>query len=308
VSPSSDSERNRRFAADEARRVLRISELSTDVLFALAAEVLGRERADRCLLLARRARLSRRSSATSAVASLIAGTRALGLEWWSRAPRDQPADGRRAQRESPDALLATGAGDGEAPLTDLASWMSDDAADAEWGRPIDYVDLNDPRGHDRVTLPAHAKPGDRVVASFDPGGRVWVDVVERGQPPRIGSCLAEHDYHPVAEVAWAWGIATGVEALRLPGESAGELSDPFLTTVDADAARELRAWAASHGATAKELGARWETKEDLWSARRRLDPYRRPGPWYSFERALAAAVDDDAAALAEALAQLHRGW
>ena len=75
--------------------------------------------------------------------------------------------------------------------------------------------------------------------------------------------------------------------------------------LDPGVAERLRAWAAENGATAEQLGGGWQTKDDLWSARFRLGlPYSRPGTWFEFDRAVTAAVDDDEATLARALARL----
>ncbi len=58
--------------------LLGVSHASTEYLFALASEVLGPSRTERCLELSRLARLSRRWAGTAAVAEFIAGTRLLG--------------------------------------------------------------------------------------------------------------------------------------------------------------------------------------------------------------------------------------
>jgi hypothetical protein len=56
-------------------------------------------------------------------------------------------------------------------LNRLGDWAADDAADAKWGRPIDFVDLNDSGADDRLHLRDGIAEGDRVVASFGPGSR-----------------------------------------------------------------------------------------------------------------------------------------
>jgi len=325
MSENRSLERSRQLAAAEARRLLGISELTQEALFELAGEVLGHARAQRCLELAFLAPLSRRSIPTSAVAQLIVGTRAVGPEWWSRMPETWVADLRRVHTGTPDALLTVGHDvlnsdeDGGSCLAALANWVADDAADAQWGRPIGYVDLNDPQADDRVVLPEHAKPGDRFVASFDPGGRVWVDVVERAdsidplekgenRQRSIGSRLAEHKHHDSAGAGWAWAIATDVGPVRLPGEIAGSPNDPFTMVLDSGIARQLFGWAADHGATVEELGTMWETKADLWSARFRLELAGRDAAWWQFGLAASAALDDDTVALDEALSRLDRGW
>lgn len=155
-------------------------------------------------------------------------------------------------RGAPDTLLDAGHGDEETEdsgscLALLGGWIADDAADKEWGRPVDRVDMSDPRVDGRVTLPEGVSVGDRLTASFAPGGRVWVDVVERdgaASPEagrrgrgrsRLGSRLAERWYHEVAEVRSAWSMATATGPIRLPGETAGRASDPFADSIDHDA-------------------------------------------------------------------------
>ena len=134
--------------------------------------------------------------ATGAVAALIVGTRALGMGWWTSAHDER--------------LRADG-------LETLGGVIADAAANAEWGAPIGFVDLNHPATDDRVKLPAGAKAGDRLIAAWDAGGRVAVRVVDRGG--FLGSRLEEHWYHDAAEIAWAWSIATNTSPIRLPGRS-----------------------------------------------------------------------------------------
>ena len=159
-------------AASEARRLLGIAEISEHTLFTLARRELGEDRAAACLALARLAPLSRRSMATGAVAALIVGTRALGIRWWTSAHDER--------------LRADG-------LETLEGVIADAAADAEWGAPIGFVDLNHPATDDRVKVPTGAKAGDRLIAAWDAGGRVGVRVVDRGG--FLGSRLEEHWYH-----------------------------------------------------------------------------------------------------------------
>jgi hypothetical protein len=92
--------------------------------------------------------------------------------------------------------------------------------------------------------------------------------------------------------------------IRLPGEVPGRKSDPFLEPVDGEISGRLSVWAIGHGATKEELAAPWRTKEELWSARIRLDIASRAGAWLAFDRALSAMVDGDQDALAEALVAL----
>jgi hypothetical protein len=299
----------RRFALGEVKRLLGILDPSADKLFSKARTVLGADRANRCLELARLAPLTRRWVPASAIASLIVGTLDLGPEWWTRQHEELTADRLWEVRGTPDGLLDAGHGDEEREdsgscLALLGGWIADDAADKEWGRPVDRVDMSDPRVDGRVTLPEGVSVGDRLTAIFAPGGRVWVEVVEG--PSRPGSRLAERRYHEVAEARSAWSMATATGPIRLPGETAGRASDPFADAIDHDASRRLFDWAKTQGVTATQLTGPWRTKEALWSARHRLGlPYSRPGEWFTFDDAVAAAIDGDRAELMSALADLE---
>jgi hypothetical protein len=315
-------ERTRRFAAAEVKRVLGIPEPTTDRLFAKARTVLGPERTTQCLELAREAPLSRRWVPTSAVASLTAGTLDLGPEWWSRNHLELGGDLQWASCGTPDALLDGGRGDGgdedgASCLATLARWIADDAADKAWGKPVDRVDMSDPRVDGRVAVLAGARAGDRLTAIFAPGGRIWVDVVDLGAhtsheaarraggKARLGTRLAERRLHEVAQVGSAWAMSAGLGTVRLPGETPGRASDPFADRLDADSSRRLFDWARSHGAGAQELTGPWRTKDALWTARHRLGlPYTRPGAWITFDDAVAAAIDGREKALMEALIAL----
>jgi hypothetical protein len=316
VSTDPELDRTRRFSATEVKRLLGITEPSADRLFARARVVLGQDRADQCLQLARLAPLTRRWVPTGAVAGLVVGTLELGQEWWSRPHEELAHSLHWSVRGVPDAVLMSMKVDPElddsgSSLAALGRWISDDAADRKWGRPVDVVDVSDQRVDGRVAVPAYAKVGDRVTAIVSPGVRIWVDVVERatdsGAHPstgraRLGTRLAERVRHDSAEVVSAWTIATSASPIRLPGEVPGRTSDPFSAQIDHDASRRLYDWARSHGATAQELGTPWRTKDALWSARLRMGlPYIRPGAWIDFDDAVAGAVDDDRAALFESL-------
>jgi hypothetical protein len=107
-------------------------------------------------------------------------------------------------------------------------------------------------------------------------------------------------------------MATDTGPIRFPGETAGRPTDPFAAPLDYTVADRLRVWAAKNGATAKQLGGPWHSKDDLWSARFRLGlPYsspatspKWPGTWLEFDRAASAAVDGDTATLQQALNNL----
>ena len=318
-----DLERTRRFAIGEIKRVLGITEPTVDRLFAKARTVLGQDRANRCLELAKLAPLTRRWVPTSALASLVVGTQALGTEWWSRQHEELTAARAWEGTGTPEALLTAGHGDpateeGGSWLALLGGWISDDAADKEWGRPVDHVDMNNPQIGGRVVVPADASAGDRLTAIFAPGGRVWVDVVDLDAEDegkggrratgraRLGTRLAERKFHDSAQVRSAWSLATATGPLRLPGETAGRSSDPFADHIDSDASRRLFKWAVEQGVNARELAGPWRTKDALWSARLRLGLiYGRPGAWITFDDAVVAAVDGDDATLMNALAALE---
>ncbi len=313
TSSGSRVDSSRKHAMAEVERLFNILDPTVDRLLEEASEALGHQRAARCLDLARLAPLSRRAAATSAIAGLIVGTRDLGLDWWTLPHEVMLADRRWETKGTPDALLEAGhpdddaREDGGSSLERLGNWVADAAADARWGRPIDFVDLNDPRTDERVFLPADAKAGDRYSASFDPGCRVWVRVVERDTPSDasaersgvrrgpLGSSIGEPMYHEVEEARWAWSMATDTGPIRLPGEDPGQPSDPFAVMLDVDTTRRLFGWAQRHGASTDELGSPWLTKADLWMARFRLGlPYSRPGTWFAFDRVMTAAVDGGA--------------
>lgn len=288
--------------------------------------MLGPERGARCLELARHARLSRRWLATDAVAQLVVGTETLGLEWWSR-PHFVMADfDDWEDRGAPDGLLAAGQDPGGddrwcgSCLGTLGSWISEDAADAQWGRPVDWVDLNRPDVNDRVHLPAAVSSGDRLVVAYDPGGRVWAEVVDWGDAPdeydaragyrqgRLGTRLDLDScrHCDTAHVGWAWGMATDTAPMRLPGEVPGGSSDPFTRKPDPVVVGRLYTWALDHGANASVLGPRWATIGELFEAMYRLGHPWIPdlGRWWHWERAARALVDGDDIALAAELENL----
>jgi hypothetical protein len=119
--------------------------------------------------------------------------------------------------------------------------------------------------------------------------------------------LAEKQYHDVAKVRSAWAIAFGAGPIRLPGETAGRPSDPFADNLDHDSSRRLYIWAVANGASKADLAGPWRTKDALWTARFRLGlPYGRPGVWFVFDDAVAAAIDGDREVLADALATLEQ--
>ena len=310
-----DLERTRRFSVEEVKRILGLTEPTADRLFAKGRAVLGQDRANQCLELAKLAPLTRRHIPTSAIASLLAGTTELGPEWWSASHRELTFEREWAERGAPNKLLAAGHDDpekeeGGSCLALLGEWISDDAANRTWGLPVDHVDIQDSAIDGRIVLPDDANPGDRLTAAYGPGGRVWVDVVERegstgNGPGPFGSRLAEHGLHDVAEVRAAWAMAASAAPVRLPGEMAGRASDPYSAKLDAGDSRCLFEWAVTNGANARELAGPWRTKDALWSARLRMGLlFSRPGVWITFDEALVGLIDDDHEALSNALAAL----
>ena len=329
VDPSFDHVRSK--AASMVSELLHLTDLSADALFGLAVEVLGSSRTGLCLAIARLAPLSRRSIVTSEVAELILGTRTLGESWWTRSHEEMVIDRDRIGsypvrwegRGAPDLLLAAGQAEAtvssfrSSTLTILGNWISDDAANARWGRPVDFVDLNDGGGTDRILLPPSAQAGDRFVASFDPGHRIWVDVVEWNEIPdpeaermglrrgRIGTRLNGHEIDDVNNVGWAWAIATDGGPIWLPGESIGGPDDPFDVAIESSVSDELYEWAGANGAEPELLGDRWTNKGEIWTARGRLGlPYRK-GSWPYFNRAVSAIVDGNSDELRDAMALLE---
>ena len=297
----------RKRGVSQVHDLLGITEPSVEKLLDAARAVLGDKRTGRCHELIRVVPLSRRADAASSIASLLVGARTLDPEWWTRPHAEMELDGSWVERGIPEDVLATEQFDRneyEYCLQCLCYWVEDDAADARWGRPIDYVDLNCSDRDDRVRLPENASAGDRFIATSGPGARIWVDVIEREQAAsvaaerngtrrgRLGTVLGERMYHDAAHVEWAWGMATDTGPIRLPGEVAGADTDPFTRELEHDTAHRLFAWAKEHGATAEELGSPWRTKADLWTAYFRIWMPGRPGAWHGFGKAMIAAVDD----------------
>lgn len=83
MTSDNDFESTRRFALGEVKRLVGIVDPSADKLFSKARTVLGADRANRCLELARLAPLTRRWVPASAIASLIVGAEAAGPRRWS---------------------------------------------------------------------------------------------------------------------------------------------------------------------------------------------------------------------------------
>lgn len=261
-------------------------------LLDLARATLGKKRSDRCVELARGFRLTQRYQGLSAIASLVAVTLHLGEEWWSRPHRDPVTSPLDDAGPTPDEHLTEAAsidaGTWPPPLVEIGWRTADDVAVDLWGPLIDEVDLNDPRGFDRVQLPAEAVAGQRFVAHFDAGGVVDVVVEPRGAT--LGSRLGEHRYAVPAEVDWAWGVACKPPGpFPLPGDE----PDPYQAVVDTDAVQALRNEAKERGWTDDELGPIWRTRGEVCAALARLD-----WPWlegdtksYEWRKRVEALVD-----------------
>ncbi|MER7131678.1 hypothetical protein [Streptosporangium saharense] len=285
-------------ARTEARRL--IHDLFGDgqpdavTLFGEARAVLGAERVTLCADLARGVPLTRRSAELAALAALLVGTRDLGERWWSRA--------RGEKLPSPDEVLRTATAID--PWTDLtvlemlAAWIADDAADEQWGRPVAATDLNSWQAEDRVELPGGVRPGERVLVSFDVGGRLDAVVVVRPDDT-LGSNLDFHSlrYSRPAEAQWSWGVAAGLGPHRLAGED----PDPYARPVDPAAAEVLRAWALRHGVHTEDVGTAWRDRGDVVAAIERVDWMWRSGEWFAWWRAAAALAEGDGERLAARL-------
>ena len=308
-------ESTRRYSVAEVKRILGLADPTVDRLFAKARTVLGQERANQCLELARLAPLTRRHVPISAVASLVAGTVYLGPEWWTVSHEELAEERAWSPVGVPDRVLTAGhhepgLDDGDSCLAPLAEWIAEDAASKSWGRPVDRLDMSEAGVEGRVVLPHDAREGDRLTVVVAPGSRVWVDVVAREGhvahgTSRLTSRLAERVLHDVAMVRAAWSIATSGAPVRLPGELPGRHNDPFASKLVAADSRCLFDWAVANGANGRELAGPWRTKDALWTARLRLGlPFSRPGAWLVFDEAVAALIDDDEPALSAALADL----
>jgi hypothetical protein len=171
---------------------------------------------------------------------------------------------------TPDELLfqadSVGAGSWPPTLVEIGWWIADDVAVDLWGPLIDEVDLNDPRGVDRVRLPPEAVAGQQFVAHFDAGGVVDV-VVEARAGGTLGSRLGADRSSLPADVNWAWGVACKPPGpFPLPGDE----PDPYSVAVDLDAAQRLRSEAEERGLTVDALGSSWRTRGDVCAALARL--------------------------------------
>ncbi|GAA2886683.1 hypothetical protein GCM10010517_50460 [Streptosporangium fragile] len=287
-------------ARTEARRLIRdlLGEERPDAALLLreAGAALGADRVAHCVELARGAPLTRRSTELAALAGLLVGTRELGEEWWWRE--------RDGKLPTPDEVLRSSTA--VDPWTDLtvlemlAAWVADDAADALWGRPHVATDLNSWQAEDRIELPGDARPGQRIVVSFDAGGRLDA-VVLRRPSGELGSNLDFDSlrYSRPAEAQWSWGVAAGLGPHHLD-----EHPDPYEQPVDARAAGILHAWALRHGASADRAGPAWRTRGDVIAAIERIDWMWRSGEWFAWWRGVSALVDGEPEQLAARLKEI----
>ncbi|MEU8382677.1 hypothetical protein [Streptosporangium sp. NPDC048865] len=287
-------------ARTEARRLIRelLGEERPDAALLLgeAKAALGADRVARSVELARGAPLTRRSTELAALAALLVGTRELGEEWWRRE--------RGGKLPAPEEVLRTATA--IEPWTDLtvlemlAAWIADDAADETWGRPVAVTDLNSWQAEDRVGLPEDARPGQRIVVSFDAGGRLDA-VVLRRPDDELGSNLDFDSlrYSRPAEAQWSWGVAAGLGPHRLD-----EHLDPYEQPVDAEAAAILHSWALRHGASAEQAGETWRVKGDVVASIERIDWMWRSGEWFAWWRGVSALVDGEPEHLAARLEEI----
>ncbi|GAA5079788.1 plasmid stability protein [Thermocatellispora tengchongensis] len=282
-------------ARNQARQLIRDllgEERPTVATLARESErALGAERTRRCLDLVRWAPLTRRSAELAALAGLLIGTRELGTGWWERS--------RGGKLPPPDEVVWSSTA--IEPWVDLtvlemlAAWIADDSADARWGGAVGSVDLNSWQAEDRVRLPAGVKPGERLVVSFDAGGRLDAVVVRRADDG-LGSNLdfSSLRYSRPAEAQWSWGVAAGLGPHPLEGED----PDPYAAQVDRSSADTLRSWALRHGATVEQTGDPWRRKGEVVAAIERVDWMWRSGEWFAWWRAVSALVDGDGPQLA----------
>jgi hypothetical protein len=298
----------------EAQKLLGVSEISVTALANRARVILGSERTASIFALIKKAPLSRRSMLLPCLAELVVGTQYMGLAWWGRPALDDLGEDDPTLAV-PDQLLARANFDYK--LMQIAAWLVDEAADQTWGIPVDHVDLNEGRLYDRVRLPESAKIGERLLVSFDSGGRVWAEVVEKTTPGSkleeklgfrrgvLGTKLLDTFYHPAAEIWWQWAVTQGDEPLRLPDEIPGTSSDPFGVPVGQLAVEKLTNWLRARGLDEAESGLPWANKADLWRARGRLDlPTGRTSDWLPLDRAILALLDNEPDTLIQALAEL----
>jgi hypothetical protein len=300
-------ESTRELAEQQVRDLLGI-DANTTQLFNLAAKTFGHIHADRCRELAGWARLTRRSMACSSVAEVIAASRRLEANWWEVERDHMNVLGHWELGGTPQALLERGSDPKDllavgSSLGLLGSWACDDAADAEWGRPVDFIDMNDQRPNDRVRLPEGVRVGDRLLVTYEPGCRIWLDVVEHNaEDPalenlglrrgRLGSVLVG-DYLSceAANAGWAWGMATNGGPVRLPGEDPGTPSDPFNRLIPQSVALRLYDEAGELGAPVEVLGEPWKTIGELLEAAIRLGwPYP-DSVWHRWCRTVDEVVD-----------------
>jgi hypothetical protein len=218
-------------------------------------------------------RLSQRYQGLSALAALVAGTRELGLDWWTR-PHQEAVAARTTGHGlmTPDRRLDNAAVSEQtnwpATVVELSSWVADDVAVAAWGPLVDDIDLNDPRDTDRIReIPAGAQVGQRLAARFDVGGVVEA-IVERRDGGELGTRLVNPTrYSTPAEVDWAWAVALPPPGpFPLPGDP----SDLYEAAVDAHDAERLRSCALALGWPPAEVGSSWLTRGDVCAALARL--------------------------------------
>lgn len=188
-------------ASAEGRRLVRalldVDPLTVDALLTVAHDVLGPERAEHCVTLVRAGRLTRRSHLLAEVAAVVVGTRHLGVGWWARPHRRADRPGEWQEGPPPDEVLVRGVAPrrwrSASVLEVLAWWSADDVADALWGPPIDFVDLNSTRSTDRIALPVMPDPAIVWLPSLTPAAastRTWSGALTERSAPSLTSTPA----------------------------------------------------------------------------------------------------------------------
>lgn len=303
-------------AAALAADLLGVELTGESVVFDLATEVLGPERAACSIELAGRARLTRRHSVVANIAALVVATRRLGENWWYEPHVVGYGDEDPEEHGVPERLLQadTAASEWErydrSSLPTLAHWAADAVADDTWGTAVDYVDLNFPALIDRVWIPPGARPGDRLVVAYDAGSRIWATVEGRDDDPsendarwgwrrgRLGTRLdldsCRHSDPGSAD--WAVSVALTHRTIRLPGEIPETVSDPWARPLDADATAQVRAFGTDHGVEPEVLGEAWLAARDAFGC---LVRYGWPwsgagGPLWRWAHAVENLIDGEA--------------
>lgn len=132
------------------RKYLATDDLSVEGLMSCSGSALGKLRADRLFELLRFTWLSQRYWGLSIIASLVAGTRLLGEEWWTSKERSPwPLGSDLSIEMSPDEVLfgPDNLMHGRSRvLTHLEYRIAEEVAVQAWGLPIDLRGPEFPAG------------------------------------------------------------------------------------------------------------------------------------------------------------------